>query len=73
MGEVPAGSKKIRQSVTTDNSARFPGESRGLPLERTSGGLMDPSFRWDSGRAPFHALRVGSAGGELTRRMRVHA
>ena len=50
---------------------------RGPPVDGTSGRLMGPGFPhgtspWaegsrDSGCARFHALRVGYAGGELTR------
>ena len=45
----------LRQTIVRDS----PAKGRGLLLDRTSGGLMGPGFRRDSGRARFHAL--GSA------------
>jgi hypothetical protein len=69
--------KETRQFLTIGSSARFPAAGRGPPLGRTSGELMGAgiphgSSPWaegprDSGRAGFHALRVGNANDQLIR------
>src|SRR5712672_2606600 len=44
-----------------------PAESRGPPFQRSVGGPMGPGLRGKAFWWRFHALRVGNAGGELTR------